>query len=319
MCLLIHQPKGHTLSTRTLESAARKNADGFGVMYAESGRVHTFRMIGTAAEMIAAYRKHAAGRECFVHFRMTTHGETNVENAHPFRISDACAVMHNGIIDIETPRREMSDTWHFSEYVVRPALIAGLVRDASWLAVARGIIGRGSKVAILHGDGTHVILNRESGLEAGGVWYSNTYAWDVPAELLPKYVPNTYVGRYSGYGRVLRDFDDEFGRVDYTRSNVVERVPVTVSAPLASVETELTDDEATEAYDTICGVTAHAATEAEAEAVLSAWLESADTEQLAAASVALVDWFNFSGREAHDLVRERAGDAASYLASLVMA
>lgn len=292
MCLLIHQPKGVTLPRHVLDSAARKNPDGFGIMFHDGERVHTFRMVGTAEEFTREYYKRAAGRECFVHWRMTTHGATNKANAHPFRLSPTCAIMHNGIIDIETPNRAMSDTWHFAEYVARPALIAGVIRSPEWLAVARGIIGRGSKVAILHADGSHVILNRESGVEHNGVWYSNTYAWDAPASLM-SHAARGYARGYDRWVGVEWDARPSSRALTSSVERTIDR----------DIERE-TDNGAYVGLLSALDVT----DENPANAV-ARWA----TENSEAAALILCDWFNFSPDEARDLARNKPMDAADYL------
>ena len=202
MCLIIHQPKGHTLSRAHLLDIGRRNGDGFGIMRADKGVLHTFRDVLSDDDMIAAYGEYAAGRECILHWRQATHGEINQANAHPFHLGDSpIAMVHNGMLDVGCPIADMSDTWHFAEYVLGPVAKANpnLLFDPTWQAVNAGAIGTGNKVAILHADGRLAILNRSAGVEHQGRWYSNTYAWSAPLALQPvakSYVTSAY--RWAG-------------------------------------------------------------------------------------------------------------------------
>lgn len=205
MCLIIHQPKGHTLSRSHLLDIHRRNGDGFGIMRADKGVLHTFRHVFDSGEdMIAAYTELAAGRECIIHWRQATHGEINTANAHPFPVDgQKIAMVHNGMLDVGCPISDMSDTWHYATYVLAPIAKAdpSLFFDPTWQAVHAGAIGTGNKIVILHADGRLAILNRSAGVEHQGRWYSNTYAWDAPESLRPvattgKYVSNAY--RWAG-------------------------------------------------------------------------------------------------------------------------
>lgn len=203
MCLIIHQPKGHTLSRSHLLDIARRNGDGFGIMRAEKGVLYTFRDVLTDDDMLAAYAEHAAGRDCILHWRQATHGKVNKANAHPFPIGNSpVAMVHNGMMDVGCPVADMSDTWHYAEYVLGPVAKSNpnLFFDPAWQSVNAGAIGAGNKVVILHADGRLAILNRSAGVEHQGRWYSNTYAWSAPETLRPttsrNYVSNAY--RWAG-------------------------------------------------------------------------------------------------------------------------
>lgn len=185
MCLIIVQPAGHTLPRARLVEIFARNDDGFGIMRAVGGVLHTWRTVGDVNEMLALYYAHAAGRACVLHWRMATHGNVDVHNAHPFTLTRDVAFVHNGVLDIGTPTRGMSDTWHFAKHVLAPmardnadALFTSDVRH-----VLEGIIGTSNKLVIAHADGRVAIVNHAAGVEHQGCWYSNTYAWDAPAHL----------------------------------------------------------------------------------------------------------------------------------------
>lgn len=213
MCLIIHQPRGVTLPRRTLESAAKRNADGFGLMTAHGGVLHVHRTMDPA-EALALYYQHGAGRECVLHWRMTTHGRTDLDNCHPFEVAPGVAIAHNGVLDVGTPHTGYSDTWHWVRYVLAPMLAArpDALRDPHTVAVLEGMT-RGSRLVALHADGTVATLHRRSGVEHGGVWYSNSYGWDAPAHLRAATSYGTSYGYGYGYGArytptLWRDEDD---------------------------------------------------------------------------------------------------------------
>jgi len=187
MCLIITQPAGLTLSRAHLRDVAARNGDGFGIMRAHKGALHVWRTVGDIDEIIQLYTQHAAGRACVLHWRMATHGAVSLDNAHPFRLTPDIAVVHNGMLDVGTPTRGLSDTWHLAHHVLAPiardnpnALFSGDMN-----AVLAGLIGSGNKLVFQHADGRTAVVNRAAGVEHRGAWYSNTYAWDAPSHLRP--------------------------------------------------------------------------------------------------------------------------------------
>jgi hypothetical protein len=183
MCLLIHQPKGVTFSTAELQDYIAHNPDGFGLAFGDRQQLHSVRMVGTAAEIIATYRQLAAGRECVLHFRQTTHGATNADNAHPYPVTPEIVMAHNGMLACGNPAApHMSDTWHLVEYFVRPIAERSpdLLFDPTWGAMLGAMIGPNNKLAFVHRDGRIAVINRAAGVTHKGAWLSNTYAWSSP-------------------------------------------------------------------------------------------------------------------------------------------
>lgn len=204
MCLILQQRPGFTLSRDRLSGIIARNSDGFGAMWSDGQRLHHVRMVGTRDELAAAYRP-LAGRPALLHWRLATHGRVDASMAHPFPLSDRVALMHNGMIDCGTPHAGHSDTWHIAELLLRPIAESNpdqLFRD-DFVAMLGGLIDRTNKLALLHADGRSVIVNRSSGVDWQGCWWSNTYAWDAPAELAPRPTYASYSGSSSyggGYG-----------------------------------------------------------------------------------------------------------------------
>lgn len=185
MCLLVNQPASTAFTDEFIEDVYRKNSDGFGVMYAEHGKVHVYKCLPRdAKDMIDFYRAHAEGRDCVWHARMQTHGDIDLDNCHPYRVTDDIWLAHNGILSTgNASDKTKSDTWHFIRNVLSPALTANpdLMLDLDWQKFVGSMIGTGNKFGLVRADGKTVIINETSGVNFVGAWLSNTYAWSAAA------------------------------------------------------------------------------------------------------------------------------------------
>jgi hypothetical protein len=165
MCLIIHSPKDHVPSKAIVESALHINPDGVGIMYMAD------------VKSLSKKLDKLAHTEYAVHFRMRTHGDINVQNTHPYNLNGNRFLMHNGILPIGNKSDpSKSDTWHFIHKILNPILERGHIE---WDKVGRAI-GSGNKFAVLDPVDGIEIVNRDTGLDYEGAWYSNTYAWDAP-------------------------------------------------------------------------------------------------------------------------------------------
>jgi hypothetical protein len=216
MCLLTQQFSSTQFSDEFLTSVYARNQDGLGVMYADGGKLHIFKCLpASAQEFIDFYRTHAEGRDCVWHARMQTHGDIDMDNCHPYRVTDDIWMAHNGILatgnDADQTR---SDTWHFIDKVLRPSLTANpdLLKDHEWLTFMGKMIGAGNKFAFVSNDGTTAIVNKSSGTTYEGAWLSNTYAW-ASAKFLGGGYTNMYSGQRKAYGsyydQYYSSWDDE--------------------------------------------------------------------------------------------------------------
>lgn len=198
MCLIIHQPSTLSLTDDLLVDIYDRNKDGLGIMYADSGRLHVHKSLpANAQQFIAAYREHADGREALIHARMQTHGDIDLANCHPYEVTSGVALMHNGILSLGNSwDKTKSDTWHFVERVIAPAVRydLALIHSPEWQSYIASIIGSTNKFAMMDHHGQVAILNRHTGVEFEGGWWSNTYAW--PAAT---YGCKVDYGRWSAY------------------------------------------------------------------------------------------------------------------------
>lgn len=181
MCLLVQQTTQSKFTDEFLADVFTKNQDGLGVMYADGGKLHVHKSLpATAADFIDFYRKHADGRNCVWHARMQTHGDIDFDNCHPYKVTDDVWLAHNGILSTGNDAdKSKSDTWHFIQNFIRPALIGNpeLLTDVNWQKFVGEIIGRSNKFALVRADGAVVVINAHAGVNYENAWLSNTYAW----------------------------------------------------------------------------------------------------------------------------------------------
>lgn len=180
MCILIHHSANTSFTDEMLADFYSHNPDGFGVMYGDGKKIHVTKSLGSAKEIADLYRDIAEGRECIIHYRMKTHGNIDTANCHPYRVTDDLWVAHNGVLSASNPlRKEMSDTWHLIEYVIKPIAESNpdLIFTEEWQTYCGALIGSGNKLGFAHADGRVAIINRKSGVDYMNAWLSNTYAW----------------------------------------------------------------------------------------------------------------------------------------------
>jgi hypothetical protein len=204
MCILVHQPAGTTISEAMLHDFYTLNPDGFGAMFAVDNKIEIVKTLAKEDEIIKIYNDIVAGKEAVIHFRMKTHGDIDLDNCHPYRVTDDIWLAHNGILSEGNPiDKKKSDTWHYIEYVLRPTLTAQpeLFDNPDFIDYLGTMIGDSNKFGLLRNDGKVQLVNRESGVDHAGLWLSNTYAWS--PEKHGFYQNKSYKG-YS-YGR----WDDE--------------------------------------------------------------------------------------------------------------
>lgn len=180
MCILIHHPANVSFSDELLNDFYDHNSDGFGAMYSEGGKLVVVKTLGKPQEINALYKDALKGRECIIHYRMKTHGDIDLENCHPYKVTDEIWMAHNGILSMGNPvDKSKSDTWHFIKYMLRPALEANpmLIFDLDYQQYLEEMIGGSNKFAFMHSSGECVVINYDAGVEHEGAWLSNTYAW----------------------------------------------------------------------------------------------------------------------------------------------
>ena len=174
MCLAIYKPSKVSADWDALEEGFRCNSHGAGFVTVHKGNLTISKGFFTFDEFRAAYLPYER-RQAAIHFRLATHGQKNSANCHPFSVTDEIAMIHNGVLPIDTSNeKDMSDTWHYVEYVLKP--LADESRDfyshGSIKFLGEAAIS-GSKFVFLRADGDWDIWNQDEGHWAQDIWYSN--------------------------------------------------------------------------------------------------------------------------------------------------
>lgn len=176
MCILIYKAADKEIPKETLQQCWKINDDGAGFMYNHEDRLRVKKGFFDFDKFYDSYSQSTAGKKAVIHFRIKTHGAIDMQNCHPFRVTDSLAFAHNGIIsNIKTPNKDKSDTWHFNENVLKP--LANITTDffgnSAITELLRGYIGS-SKLVFLDKENTVYILNEHMGEWHDGCWYSNS-------------------------------------------------------------------------------------------------------------------------------------------------
>lgn len=181
MCLLTFLPPGVMPNTDALLTGAYFNDDGHGFAIVTGDRIIVQRGMNADA-MVEQFRtcrqQHPDGPALF-HSRFSTHGESTIDNCHPFPIGgDSRTVLaHNGILPREVQPQEKdprSDTRITAEQFL-PAF--GSLRSRQARLRFQRWMRPHNKIVILTVDRRFkqraYILNERSGIWENNIWYSN--------------------------------------------------------------------------------------------------------------------------------------------------
>lgn len=213
----------------------RSNPDGIGIMYATKNKLKIVKRLPKSLDEARTFieRMPQDTRQLAIHFRWTTHGDTNLENCHPYTVvPNEVALMHNGVLATgNAADKSKSDTWHFiNDYLKESvALAPGIVFDPGYIALVKDFIGISNRFVFMGSDGRMTIVNKKEGIEHDGLWFSNTYAWR-PGVFIANYksgwnngtyyqptrnrgssYQQTYGGPRYGNGYMGMDDDDDYG------------------------------------------------------------------------------------------------------------
>ena len=189
MCIAILKPDGENIKKDRLKTCFFNNDDGAGFMYSKDGILHFFKGFFKFNDFWNSYVKNVVKNGnpvSAIHFRTKTHGKTNVDNCHPFKINENIGFIHNGIIDMVKTDPKRSDTSMFNDLVLKK-LPDDFIRNSAITSLIEEAIGT-SKLVFLDNKGQYLISNETLGDWDGNVWYSNaTYKWGYTYYKKPAY------------------------------------------------------------------------------------------------------------------------------------
>jgi hypothetical protein len=187
MCLIIHKPRGVQIPADLLEAAVSLNRDGWGLMgFSKDGDLLLERHAKVDLEEILTSERRYRDAEYVLHLRKRTRGAADVDNAHPFKVTDGVYMMHNGTIRLDTRVPGMSDSWHFVSEILRPLAQRreGVLLDNAFHRLLEIALRPENKLALLDYPARRIILiNQTHGAELDGLWLSST-RW-IDRRLLP--------------------------------------------------------------------------------------------------------------------------------------
>lgn len=219
MCLIITGPSAKIRSTLLytkgmIADIFASNSDGLGVMYKNKRGLRVIKRLPQTLDEVTRFIDNLPqdDRALAMHWRMRTHGDIDKTNCHPYDVVPGqVAMMHNGILKTGNKADPTkSDTWHFiNDFLAGPvAEHAPIIHNESFLDLLADYIGD-NRFVFMDGDGRMSIVNKDSGVEAAGLWFSNTYAWS-PEMLIPGYRGSSRHWDYAFHGswRGWKDDDD---------------------------------------------------------------------------------------------------------------
>lgn len=217
MCMLCVMSPGVTPTREKLENSALNNPDGFGFAIAipEENRIHVETTMNPDSSINRFLEMRALYPDTFAmwHARLATHGSTNIDNCHPFRVGgDSRSVLaHNGILPVLIDAGDKrSDTRVFAEDVL-PAFGGVTALDNPQIANVMEEFCAGSKVCILtlepEAENICYVINQDAGkFDESGVWWSND-----SCELRSYYYGGTTSLDYGNKWRSVRSLGDFYG------------------------------------------------------------------------------------------------------------
>lgn len=181
MCLLM-VTMGQIPDYNSIVNASNNNPDGFGYAIHYGDRIITSRGMNaqkTIDKFFDALEGAGTDFVAMYHARITTHGDSIIENAHPFRVGGRKDIIlgHNGMLPIH-PRKgdRRSDTRIFAEDILPNLGIESLDSKDSFERLEGWAAG--SKLAILTNapelrDSVYIV-NEHLGDWNENVWWSNS-------------------------------------------------------------------------------------------------------------------------------------------------
>lgn len=235
MCIAILN-RSVMLKKQALQNCWDNNNDGAGMAYFNRGRLVIHKEMNDFESFYSKYQE--ARRKCpnkpfIIHFRITTHGGTSLENCHPFPIGKEDVFCHNGILRCVEAGGALSDTRVFGQNILEQIDLD--YGDSQNFLLGR-MIESSNKLIIMNKTGKYMIINEKEGdWDEKGNWYSNTsHKYSYKNRYSPAPAASTWNGRSGGSGigfsnrtfeeidEIVEDFErglpeqvDEFTSLDF--------------------------------------------------------------------------------------------------------
>ena len=187
MCIAIIKPKNVDLpSEYILRICFNNNPDGAGFAFNRNGKNYIHKGFFTFDGFIKALKRCDIKKEesALIHFRVATHGKINIDNCHPFPLTDKFykmtnpyivtsndVMIHNGKLNIKITSSMYSDSMHIAKSLYEldrntyKEFINFIIRPTEKNK-------RGNRIGIL----TNVGVTEQYGegwIKEHGIWYSN--------------------------------------------------------------------------------------------------------------------------------------------------
>ena len=236
MCLIISATARDVRTTLLntpdlLEDIFESNPDGIGAMFPGQGKLSVTKALPLSLKAARNFVKALPSddRALSIHFRIRTHGDINLENVHPYWVEDKrVALMHNGILASGNAADPIhSDTWHYIRDNIAPMVAdhREVCFNQAFLRMMERDITKSNRFVLMDASGRMEILNRKTGIEYKGVWFSNTYAWS-PWLLIEDYempAPWHPMTTYRGSAHDWSGVGHSSGRTEYNWPDTADR------------------------------------------------------------------------------------------------
>lgn len=196
MCVIINREANIEIPFDKIRSACHVNPHGFGLMFAEDGKLNIIREFsdkGNDPEKVARLLEDYKAHRLSLHLRYQTVGDKSLDNCHPYIVATQeqdqvdLAFMHNGTLS-EFKRQDstMSDSYHFGQELIRPLFERFAAFDSPetvlWDPLFHAILskycGGLSVFNLMDSEGNILVINEERGKKFDGWWASNDYSFN---------------------------------------------------------------------------------------------------------------------------------------------
>ena len=188
MCLIIQATKPQVITDTMMNCAYLNNDDGFGLMFANKGKVHVHKL-GKPKSFKSINKLWDSYKNLDVpmglHFRFNTNGESSKAMSHPYQVltkeenSRDLWLMHNGP-QLPTPMidNNKSDTHQFVKWILKPQLAnePELLYNPDWQEMLADLIGSDKLLFLDSKTEEFTIINEDQGKTTDDMWLSNTYS-----------------------------------------------------------------------------------------------------------------------------------------------